>query len=180
MRPTGSSSASMMRAAIAWSPAALFLLVATATAAVVGGLYFRVVVASFRLPDSSAVGCRPDGEGSWAVGVFYGSSPLQLRPIELGSAWRQRAPFVCCVDLLMLRCLLFCNLVEQEGKSNGSSSTWPVANPVLTCATTTEARYPSNFVTDPFLYVEVRRCCLSCCRSRYSIRVELCCVDAVM
>jgi hypothetical protein len=46
---------------------------------------------------------------------------------------------VCCVDLLRLRCLLFCNLVEQEGKSNGSSSAWPVANPVLTCATATHS-----------------------------------------
>ena len=76
MRPAGSSRASMMRAAVARSPAASFLLVAVATVAVVGGLYFWVVVASFCLPDSGAVGCRPDAEGSWAVGVFYGSSPL--------------------------------------------------------------------------------------------------------
>lgn len=34
-----------------------------------------------------------------------------------------------------------------------------MANPVLTCATATEAGYPSNFVADPFLYLEVRRCC---------------------
>jgi len=48
-----------------------------------------------------------------------------------------------------------CNFGGQEGRSNGNSSAWPVANPVLTCATPTEAGYPSNFVADPFLYVEV-------------------------
>jgi hypothetical protein len=48
-------------------------------------LDFWDVVASFRLPDSGAVGCRPDGEGSWAIGVFYGKSPLELRPVELVS-----------------------------------------------------------------------------------------------
>jgi len=47
-----------------------------------------------------------------------------------------------------------CNFGGQEGRSNGNSSAWPVANPVLTCATPTEAGYPSNFVADPFLYVE--------------------------
>jgi hypothetical protein len=31
-----------------------------------------------------------------------------------------------------------------------------VANPVLTCATATDAGYPSNFVADPFLYIQVR------------------------
>ena len=79
MRPPTSS----MRVALARSPAASFLLTAAAAAAVVGGLYFWVVVSSFRLPDSGAAGCRPDGEGSWSVGMFYGSSPLELRPIEL-------------------------------------------------------------------------------------------------
>jgi hypothetical protein len=74
-----------MRAALARSPATLFLLAAAVAALLVGGLYFWVVVTSFRLPDSGALGCRPDGEGSWAVGVFYGKSPLELRPIELVS-----------------------------------------------------------------------------------------------
>ncbi|KAJ1263842.1 hypothetical protein BS78_09G217900 [Paspalum vaginatum] len=120
MRPPSSG----MRAAVARSPAASFLLSAAAAAALVGGFYFWLVVSSFRLPDSGAAGCRPDGEGSWAVGMFYGNSPFELRPIEL------------------------------EGRSNGNSSAWPVANPVLTCATPTEAGHPSNFVADPFLYVE--------------------------
>lgn len=133
MRPPSSG----VRTAAARPPAASFLLATAATAALVGGFYFWLVVSSFRLPDSGAVGCRPDGEGSWAVGMFYGSSPLALRPIEL------------------------------EGRSNGNSSAWPVANPVLTCGTATEAGYPSNFVADPFLYVEVRQrhCCCLFCRS---------------
>lgn len=115
-----------LAAAARSSPALSFLLAAAAAAALVGGAYFWVVVASFRLPDSQALGCRPDGEGSWAIGVFYGSSPFDLRPIEL------------------------------EGKSSANGSAWPVANPVLTCASATEAGYPSNFVADPFLYLQVR------------------------
>lgn len=35
------------------------------------------------------------------------------------------------------------------------SAAWPVANPVVTCATSSEAGFPSNFVADPFLYVQV-------------------------
>lgn len=35
------------------------------------------------------------------------------------------------------------------------NSAWPVANPVLTCASPSEAGFPSNFVADPFLYVQV-------------------------
>jgi hypothetical protein len=35
------------------------------------------------------------------------------------------------------------------------SAAWPVANPVLTCATVSDAGFPSNFVADPFLYVQV-------------------------
>lgn len=32
---------------------------------------------------------------------------------------------------------------------------WPVANPVVTCASASDAGFPSNFVADPFLYVLV-------------------------
>jgi hypothetical protein len=32
---------------------------------------------------------------------------------------------------------------------------WPVANPVVTCASLSDANFPSNFVADPFLYVQV-------------------------
>lgn len=91
MRPPGSG----MRAAAARSPAASFLLAAAGAAALVGGFYFWLVVSSFRLPDSGAAGCRPDGEGSWAVGMFYGSSPLALRPIELVSGLRRQLKSSC-------------------------------------------------------------------------------------
>ena len=32
---------------------------------------------------------------------------------------------------------------------------WPVANPVVTCASLSVAGTPSNFVADPFIYVQV-------------------------
>lgn len=35
------------------------------------------------------------------------------------------------------------------------SAAWPVANPVLTCASVSDAGFPSNFVADPFLYAQV-------------------------
>lgn len=57
----------------------------------------------------------------------------------------------CCFDL-----------VAQEGKSSANGSAWPVANPVLTCASATEAGYPSNFVADPFLYLQVRSTLRNC------------------
>ncbi|KAJ6835471.1 glycosyltransferase family protein 64 protein C5 [Iris pallida] len=76
---------------------------------------------------SAALGCRPDGEGSWSIGVFYGDSPFTLAPIERQTpdkAWRNE------------------------------SAAWPVANPVVTCASASNAGYPSNFVADPFLYIQ--------------------------
>ena len=44
----------------------------------------------------------------------------------------------------------------QEGKSSANGSAWPVAHPVLTYASATNAGYPSNFFADPFLYLQVR------------------------
>lgn len=35
------------------------------------------------------------------------------------------------------------------------TAAWPVANPVVTCASVSNAGFPSNFVADPFLYVQV-------------------------
>lgn len=35
------------------------------------------------------------------------------------------------------------------------TAAWPVANPVLTCASVSDAGSPSNFVADPFLYIQV-------------------------
>ncbi|CAN6457151.1 unnamed protein product [Victoria cruziana] len=37
---------------------------------------------------------------------------------------------------------------------NDASSAWPVANPVFTCASVIDSRSPSNFVADPFLFIE--------------------------
>ncbi|KAF9597045.1 hypothetical protein IFM89_015236 [Coptis chinensis] len=72
----------------------------------------------------SSLGCQEDSEGSWAIGVFYGDSPFSLKPIEQRNVWKDE------------------------------SGAWPVANPVVTCASVSEAGFPSNFVADPFLYVQ--------------------------
>ncbi|KAL6125601.1 hypothetical protein ACLB2K_073657 [Fragaria x ananassa] len=72
----------------------------------------------------SALGCQEDNEGSWSVGVFFGDSPFHLKPIEAMNVWRNK------------------------------SAAWPVANPVVTCASLSESGFPSNFVADPFLYVQ--------------------------
>eukprot|EP00249_Psilotum_nudum_P009583 c22024_g1_i1 orf=477-1013(+) len=69
-------------------------------------------------------GCQEDNEGSWSVGIFYGSNPFSLRPIEL------------------------------ENVQNYKASAWPVANPVLTCGSVSDGSHPSNFVADPFLYIQ--------------------------
>lgn len=63
--------------------------------------------------------CQKDNEGSWSIGIFKGPSPLQLQPLEL-----------------------------HEPRQD-TSVAWPVANPVLTCASVGDS--PSNFVADPFL-----------------------------
>ncbi|BFI25327.1 protein MpGT64.1 [Marchantia polymorpha subsp. ruderalis] len=67
-------------------------------------------------------GCQPDNEGSWAIGFYRGSSPFSLRPTEL------------------------------EGLQSDKGSAWPVANPILTCASIKDPNNPSNFVADPFLF----------------------------
>ncbi|KAG6528518.1 glucosamine inositolphosphorylceramide transferase 1-like [Zingiber officinale] len=105
-------------------PVAFLLGSMTASGLVAVVFYWFVVSASRRTPDPALVGCRPDSEGSWSVGVFYGKSPFSLSPIEL------------------------------HGSSNPNSSAWPIANPVLTCAAPSSAGYPSNFVADPFLYLQ--------------------------
>ncbi|KAG1346344.1 glucosamine inositolphosphorylceramide transferase 1 [Cocos nucifera] len=103
------------------SPSAISFLLAVG---LVGIAFFSLVVSSFRRSDPAAAGCRPDSEGSWSIGVYYGKSPFSLSPIEL------------------------------ESRSNRNSSAWPVANPVLTCASASNAGYPSNFLADPFLYIQ--------------------------
>jgi len=70
---------------------------------------------------STAGPCRPDTAGHWAIGMFYGSSPLVLQPLELykGGAWR----------------------------SNASSA--QAANPVVTCASAPDRQ--TAFVRSPSL-----------------------------
>jgi hypothetical protein len=34
-------------------------------------------------PSSSHLSCRPDNEGSWSIGIFFGDDPFSLQPIEL-------------------------------------------------------------------------------------------------
>lgn len=43
----------------------------------------------------------------------------------------------------------------QANVSNDESAAWPVANPVVTCASVSDAGFPSNFVADPFLFIQV-------------------------
>ncbi|KAE8721549.1 Glycosyltransferase family protein 64 protein C5 [Hibiscus syriacus] len=70
------------------------------------------------------LGCQEDNEGSWAIGVFIGQSPFSLKPIETAEIWINE------------------------------SAAWPVANPVITCASASDSGFASNFVADPFLYVQ--------------------------
>ncbi|XP_054813956.1 glucosamine inositolphosphorylceramide transferase 1 [Prosopis cineraria] len=72
----------------------------------------------------SSYGCQEDNEGSWSIGVFYGNSPFSLKPIETANVWKDE------------------------------SAAWPVANPVVTCASASDAGFPSNFVADPFLFIQ--------------------------
>lgn len=73
---------------------------------------------------NNMLGCHEDSEGSWSIGVFYGDSPFSLKPIESMNVW------------------------------NNKSASWPVANPVVTCGSVTDSGFPSNFVADPFLYIQ--------------------------
>lgn len=43
----------------------------------------------------------------------------------------------------------------QTNVSNDESAAWPVANPVVTCASVSDGGSPSNFVADPFLFIQV-------------------------
>ncbi|KAK4431074.1 Glucosamine inositolphosphorylceramide transferase 1 [Sesamum alatum] len=90
----------------------------------IGSLYGRYMLTPNVLAGITALGCQEDNEGSWSVGVFYGNSPFSLKPIEAMNIWKDK------------------------------SSAWPVANPVITCASLSDAGFPSNFVADPFLYLQ--------------------------
>ena len=48
----------------------------------IAGVYAWLFVNPHAPLELASLGCRPDSEGSWAIGVFYGDSPFSLRPIE--------------------------------------------------------------------------------------------------
>lgn len=101
-----------------------FFLGSFLVASVIGLAFIRVMISPFSTPNLGSFGCQCDGEGSWSVGVYFGKTPFSLLPIEL------------------------------ENRRDDRSAAWPVANPVFTCASVTDAGYPSNFVADPFLYIQ--------------------------
>ncbi|XXG48400.1 hypothetical protein AAC387_Pa02g2862 [Persea americana] len=106
-------------------PSSFFFFIGSFLAlSVIGYAFIRLMVSPFGRPNSGSFGCQCDGEGAWAIGIFYGKTPFSLLPIE----WVNRR--------------------------DDSSAAWPVANPVFTCASVTDAGSPSNFVADPFLYVQ--------------------------
>ncbi|KAF5765586.1 putative hexosyltransferase [Helianthus annuus] len=98
-----------------------FLFVSFMLFSSIGYLYTCIVYKNINVNN---YGCEEDGEGWWAIGVFYGDSPFSLKPIEDMNVWENM------------------------------SSSWPVANPVVTCGSVSESGFPSNFVADPFLYVQ--------------------------
>lgn len=79
---------------------------------------------NYYINNNNSIGCQEDNEGSWGIGVFYGDSPFSLKPIEAMNI------------------------------SDSKSAAWPVANPILTCASVTDYGFPSNYVADPFLYAK--------------------------
>ncbi|GAB4815338.1 hypothetical protein N2152v2_002384 [Parachlorella kessleri] len=69
---------------------------------------------------SGKASCPLDNEGAWSIGIYKGTSPFSLQPLENHEP-QERTPVA-----------------------------WPVANPVLTCASVGDV--PSSFVADPFLW----------------------------
>ncbi|KAF8397794.1 hypothetical protein HHK36_016717 [Tetracentron sinense] len=102
----------------------LFFLASFAVFGSVATLYAWLAFSPYDRPVLSSLACQEDNEGSWSIGVFYGDSPFSLKPIETKNVWKN------------------------------SGAAWPVANPVVTCASASDARFSSNFVADPFLYVQ--------------------------
>ncbi|GMG99453.1 hypothetical protein Nepgr_001293 [Nepenthes gracilis] len=110
-------------------PAFIFFLAAFLLLGSVATLYAWLFFTPFARPPYvrtglASMGCQEDNEGSWSIGVFYGDSPFTLKPIEDWNLWKNE------------------------------SAAWPVANPVITCASASDAGFPSNFVADPFLYTQ--------------------------
>ncbi|KAL5976519.1 hypothetical protein ACLOJK_020852 [Asimina triloba] len=139
----------------------LFLLSSLVVFGLVAGFFAWLAFPPYDRPESSSLGCQPDSEGSWAIGMFYGDSPFSLKPIESVS-----------VSLFRFLCFLRgsddvdgCDWVidwffggavnwAQRNVWKNESSAWPVANPVFTCASASDAGFPSNFVADPFLFFQ--------------------------
>lgn len=90
----------------------------------IGSLFARFMLTPNVRAGITPLACQEDNEGSWAIGVFFGHSPFSLKPIEAMNVWKDE------------------------------SSAWPVANPVVTCASISNVGFPSNFVADPFLYLQ--------------------------
>ncbi|XP_019193846.1 PREDICTED: glycosyltransferase family protein 64 protein C5-like [Ipomoea nil] len=106
------------------SSAFAFFVVSFVVLGSIAGLYSRLMLTPNVSAGLSSLGCREDNEGSWAIGVFYGDSPFSLKAVE--------------------------DMNVQRDKS----AAWPVANPIVTCASASQPGFPSNFVADPFLYVK--------------------------
>ncbi|OVA17888.1 Exostosin-like [Macleaya cordata] len=122
-------SSSLLRVRWRWdhsflSQTFLFLLGSFVIFGSIATLYVWLAFSPYERPPLSSLGCQEDSEGSWSIGIFYGDSPFSLKPIES------------------------VNVGKDE------SSAWPVANPVFTCASVSNAGFPSNFVADPFLYIQ--------------------------
>ena len=62
-------------------------------------------------PKSAHAVCPPSRAGSWAIGTFYGASPLALQPLEWhgsGSLWRNSSAAVLSNPVIS------CHLVQNE------------------------------------------------------------------
>ncbi|KAH7445702.1 hypothetical protein KP509_01G021000 [Ceratopteris richardii] len=115
-----------------------------------GMMYAWLTFSPFNQPafDPMELSCQPDNEGSWSIGIFFGDNPLALQPIE-------RVTFL--LHYFSLRQWHLPMKIKKANISNDKSSAWPVANPILTCASVTDASHPSAFVADPFLFIQGSR-----------------------
>lgn len=59
-----------------------YFLLAFAFLGSIGCLYAKFMLTANWLTGITTMGCLSDNEGSWAIGVFYGDSPFNLKPIE--------------------------------------------------------------------------------------------------
>lgn len=64
------------------SSAFVFFLVSFVCLASIAGIYCRLLLPPNVHTTLSSLGCHEDNEGSWSIGVYYGDSPFNLKPIE--------------------------------------------------------------------------------------------------